>query len=255
MRKALVTKFVQTFEDGLCLDFAKVPKKSLDSLLADLSGVFAPAATLKLYASVPQEASLGRDLASLLERVFKSSKKLRTLHLCSLPFSHDDLEKIATAMARSYSVKNIHIEDIDMGDDGLRDFLKGVRPDQFETVVIKDCGITDACANAILDYATGSNAEVVEFTVKGDGFTRGEEIQNKIAECLERVDTLQPDEKKSREAIEAENEKLRRRIASLRNMTNPLVSRDGTFVVGTRRHEFAKKLDDMLRELDQIEEQ
>ena len=254
MKKALVTKFVEKFEDGLSLDFAKVPKKSLDVLLAEVSGAFAPAVSLKLYASVPQEPSLGRDVASLLDRVFKGSKKLRTLRLCGLPFSSSDLEKIAQAISKSYSLKNLHLEDIDIGDDALRDLLKTVRPNQFETVVIRDCGITDDCADAIIAYATGNNSEVVTFTVEGDEFTRGQEVQDRIDEVCDHVDTL-ADADKARQAIEEENEKLRKRIASLRNMANALVSRDGTFVVGTRRHEFQKKLDDILRELEQIEDE
>ena len=254
MKRAEAEQFVHDDNDWSVLDLGKVPEDKLSDVLTALEGVFLHESKIAIESSEDLDDEAGKDIASFLESILKSSKKVSHLRLSLLPLSLDDFEKVAHSMSKNFTLKNLEIEDLEIGDEGLEALLDVVRPDQFETVVVKNCGVTNAIGDAVIRYATGKNSEVVSFEIKDRKFTRGRELAAKIEECCEMQDTIIGTEENTSVAdIQAENEKLRRRISSLRNMTNPMVAHDSTFVVGPRAAEFAKKLNDLCREIEQLE--
>lgn len=240
-------KYVEEVENAKTLDFGTVLEKSLGDLCQGLEGVFSDADRVWLSASQRLDGPMGEDIAAFLVRLLDSSGKLKELRLKGFQLSRNDWEKIGEGMGRNATLASIEMEDVLLGDASLQHILKSVRQDQLKNIVLKNCGVTDASYGTIIRYIARRHAEVLNFTVEGGEFTRKRDVQDKVMECCGL-----PEPPTDIAELERENEKLRRRIDSLRNMIDPMISSDCTFVAGPNARKFAKKLNALCRELDGI---
>lgn len=175
-------------------------------------------------------------------------------------------------------------------DDLLSYLLDTVSQEQFEEIIIYDCLITDKIYPKILKYIKGGNSRITKFEVEGDGFTKTRELNRILDEICEKQNTfvsydsvtieeesLEPENSiqsesegtyvseeeemsesedlEERKKLLEENERLRQRIQSLRDMINPSMYPSGnvpTFVVGTGVKEFMAMLADLSSRLEEL---
>ena len=240
----LAWKYVQVVGGVTCLDFAKIPEPSFAVLFENLERVFVHSHRVWFCASRPLDNLRGGDIAAFLSRLLEASQTVTELHLSSLPLSPSDFESLALSISKS-PLSSLVLEDVDVGDAALQQILRALRPNQLKNAILTNCRITDASFRSIIWYVSRKHAEVMAFRVEGDGFTRGREVTEKVLKCCGL-----PEPPSDIAEIEEENAKLRRRIESLRNMVNPVVSGDCTFVAGPNARKFAKRLNGICRELD-----
>lgn len=99
-----------------------------------------------------KKSHYARNIVELISFVAPRSTTLQEIRLSYMFFRREHIERLATIIASSKSIKSLVLFHVPLGDDKIRFLLNGLNPNKIQHITIISCEITGACIPDILQF-------------------------------------------------------------------------------------------------------
>jgi hypothetical protein len=255
-------RFAQQKVDSLgfsCDELARAEERAL-------TGKPIPVSVLNSIAKT--KASFLRNLVELLCYVVSRSTRILEIVLSNLAFQRDHLTRVLTALSRSTSLRIVHFARIRLGDEGVLILLRGLNPNQIETISLAGCGVSHASLGEILAFIGRKDPLLPKSggirTIVVSMPSLSEPDQQAINDALG-IGTPSRETRKKIEAdeiqreiaelanLEKENRELKITLTRLCQSVSAIEFKEDVFIVGKGAPEFAEFLAEIEKKVYQPE--
>jgi hypothetical protein len=199
-----------------------------------------------------------RDYSAVIARMAWRSSILKEIHLISVDAVIDDLVLIARAARQSAHLCVFDLVDIAIGDSNIELIISELLSPTITSVTFRHCGLTDRCIPAFVRYAETvrrrfGRSGLIVIDLSDNGIDPRNFRQ--LTAALNAMDIAETAlaEAKEMEALEAENENLRREVERMRKIAQEVKERNALFIIGDGAPELVKQLQTIDRRITSLE--
>jgi hypothetical protein len=185
--------------------------------------------------------------SAVIAKMVTGSHILKEIHLISVDVVVDDLVLIARSARQSAQLRVFDVIDIAIGDSNIELITSELISPTITSVAFKHCALTDRCVPMFVRYAQTvrkkfGRSGLVEIDLSDNEIDprKFEQVRAalKATDLFERAMA----EAKEIEALEAENENLRREVERMRKIVQEVKEHNALFVIGDGAPELVKRL-------------
>jgi hypothetical protein len=208
-----------------------------------------------IAAAVPNYFS---DYSAVIANMVSRSNILKEIHLISVDAVVDDLALIARSAAQSIHLRVFDLVDIAVGDSNIELITSELLSPTLTAVSFRNCALTDRCLPAFVRYAATVRTKFGRSGLVEIDLSDNRIDPHKFRQVTKTLNAMDLNERamaeaKEMEALEAENQNLRREVERMRKMVQEVTERNALFIIDNGAPELVKQLQIIDRRITSLE--